>query len=170
MAITYEPIVSTTLVSNQTDITFGSISGSYTDIILVCHYASQLNDYNFRIRFNGDTGNNYSKTDLIGSPDGATSGRLSNYNSIFLTQRIGAGTSLSTPGDTIAHILNYANTTTYKNALVRANAVRNDNAMETEASVGLWRNTAAITSITFGTSSGYFVTGTTATLYGILKA
>jgi len=167
---TYEKIATTTLGSNQTDITFSSISGSYTDIILVCHYASQLNDYNFRIRFNGDSGNNYSKTDLMGSPNGATSGTLSNYNSIFFTQAVGAGTSLNTPGDTIAQIMNYSNTTTYKTALVRANAVKNDGAMSTEANIGLWRNTAAINSITFGTTSGYLVTGTTATIYGIKAA
>ena len=170
MASTYEKIATTTLGSNQTDITFSSISGTYTDIVLVCHYASQLNDYNFRIRFNGDTGNNYSKTDLIGSPNGATSGRLSNYNSIFFTQAVGAGTSLATPGDTIAHIMNYANATTYKTAIVRANAVKNDGAMSTELVVGMWRDTSAITSITFGTTSGYLVTGTTATIYGIKAA
>jgi hypothetical protein len=170
MTATYEKIATTTLGSNTTDITFSSISGSYTDIVLVCHYASQLNDYNFRIRFNGDTGNNYSKTDVMGSPSGATSGRLSNYSSIFLTQQVGAGTTLSNPGDTIAHIMNYSNTTTYKTALIRANAVKNDGAMATEVDVGLWRNTAAITSITFGTTSGYLITGTTATIYGIKAA
>jgi hypothetical protein len=167
MTATYEKIATTTLGSNQTDITFSSISGTYTDIVLVCHYASQLNDYNFRIRFNGDTGNNYSKTDLIGSPNGATSSRLSNHSSILINQQVGAGTSLNTPGDTIAHIMNYSNATTYKSALIRANTVKNDGAMATEADVGLWRNTAAITSITFGTTSGYLVTGTTATIYGI---
>ena len=39
-----------------------------------------------------------------------------------------------------------------------------------ERSVGLWRNTAAITSITILLDSGNYAAGTTATLYGILKA
>jgi hypothetical protein len=167
MPATYFPIATTTLGSNQTDITFSAISGSYTDLILISHYASQINNYNFFIRFNSDTGNNYSSTTLAGSPSGATSARLSNYSNVLLTQYVGAGTSLTYPGDTIAHIMNYSNTTTYKTVLARDNAVKNDGAMQTGATVGLWRNTAAITSITIGTNSGYLVSGTTATLYGI---
>jgi hypothetical protein len=167
MTATYEMIATTTLGSNQTNITFSAISGSYTDLVLICHYASQLNNYNFFIRFNSDTGNNYSSTTLVGSASGATSAMLSNYSNVLLTQYVGAGTSLTYPGDTIAHIMNYSNTTTYKTVLARDNAVKNDSGMQTGATVGLWRNTAAITSITIGTNSGYLVSGTTATLYGI---
>lgn len=167
MTATYDSIASTTLTSNTTDITFSSIAASWTDLILVCHYASQINDYNFFIRFNSDSGNNYSTTRLTGSPSGATSNRQSNYSSVFLTSYVGAGTSLAYPGDTIAQIMNYANSTTNKTVLVRDNAVKNDGSIQSGAAVGLWRNTNAINSITIGTNSGYFVSGTTASLYGI---
>ena len=169
MAATYEPIATTTLGSNQTNITYSSISGSYTDLILVCQYASQINNYNFFIRFNSDSGNNYSDTILVGQSS-ATSYRLSNYNSILMTQFYGAGTTLNKPGLTIAHIMNYSNTTTNKTVLFKDNAITDAGAMQSGTGVGLWRNTAAINSITFGTNSGYLVTGTRATLYGILKA
>jgi hypothetical protein len=35
MAITYEPIATTTLGSAAADVTFTSISGTYTDLVLV---------------------------------------------------------------------------------------------------------------------------------------
>ncbi len=169
MAVTYDKIATTTLGSNTTNITFSSISGSYTDLILICQYASQISNYNFFLRFNSDSGNNYSDTVLVGETS-ASSNRLSNYNSILMTQYLGAGTTLAKPGTTIANIMNYSNSTTNKTCLFRDNAITDAGAMQSGAGVGLWRNTAAITSITFGTNSGYLVTGTTATLYGILKA
>lgn len=169
MAITYEPLATTTLSSNTTNITYSSISGSYTDLILICQYASQISNYNFFLRFNSDSGNNYSDTVVVGQAS-ASSTRLSNYSSILMTQYYGAGTTLAKPGTTIANIMDYANTTTYKTCLFRDNAITDAGAMQTGAGVGLWRNTAAINSITFGTNSGYLVAGTTATLYGIKEA
>lgn len=169
MPATYEPIATTTLGSNQTDITFSSISGSFTDLILICQYASQIDNYNFRLRFNSDTGNNYSDTVLTGWSS-ASSTRLSNYSSILMTQYYGAGTTLAKPGTTIAHIMNYSNTTTNKTVIFRDNAVTDGGNIQVGSGVGLWRNTAAITSMTFGTNSGYLVSGTTATLYGIKAA
>ena len=35
---TYEPIATTTLGSNATSVTFSNISGSYTDLVLACHW------------------------------------------------------------------------------------------------------------------------------------
>jgi hypothetical protein len=169
MPATYEKIATTTLGSNQTDVTYTSISSAYTDLILVCQYASQIDNYNFFIRFNSDSGTNYSSTHAVGQAS-ASSNRLSNYSSIFMTQYWGASTTLQKPGLTIANIMNYSNTTIHKTVLFRDNAVKNDGSMQSGLGVGLWRNTSAITTITFGTNSGYLVSGTTATLYGILKA
>jgi hypothetical protein len=62
------------------------------------------------------------------------------------------------------NFFNYSNTTTYKTVLTRAG--RNNQA--TEAFVGLWRNTAAITSISL--TSQTYTTDSTFTLYGIKAA
>jgi hypothetical protein len=63
--------------------------------------------------------------------------------------------------------MNYANTTTYKTVLTRANAA----ASGVDASVGLWGSTAAITSITFDLPLVRTIsTGSTFTLYGIKAA
>jgi hypothetical protein len=38
MASTYEPIATTTLGTATASVTFSSISGAYTDLVLVCRY------------------------------------------------------------------------------------------------------------------------------------
>ena len=167
---TYEKIATTTLGSNQTDITLSSIPATYTDLVLTFQYASQLNDYNAYMRFNSDTNSNYSRTYANGSPSGTTSARNSNSTYIYFTPNIGAGTSLNTPGLLIANVFNYSNTTTYKTVTVRDNATRNDGAQQSMMVAGLWRSTSAITSVTVGTNSGYLVSGTSITIYGIKAA
>jgi hypothetical protein len=67
----------------------------------------------------------------------------------------------------IVNFQNYSNSTTNKTVLARNSAP--DDAVE--ALVGLWRNTAAITSIQFSNNAGAnFATGSTFTLYGIAAA
>jgi hypothetical protein len=77
--------------------------------------------------------------------------------------------------NTIVHIMNYSNTTTFKTYLARNNnAATSGTYVGTEAIVGLAQLTAAITSITIGTASGStdynFATGSTFSLYGIKAA
>jgi hypothetical protein len=62
--------------------------------------------------------------------------------------------------------MNYSNTTTFKTMLNRSNVPSTG----TGATVGLWRNTAAISSLTITSESGNLQSGSTFTLYGILKA
>jgi hypothetical protein len=68
----------------------------------------------------------------------------------------------------IIQIQNYANTTTYKTALVRINATD----FRTYASVVLWRKSPeAINRVNIKMeASGNFATGSTFTLYGIAAA
>ena len=63
-------------------------------------------------------------------------------------------------------IMNYSNATTFKTCLVRAGAANNS----TLATVGLWRNTAAITSVSITCDGANFVIGSTFSLYGIKAA
>ena len=161
MPQTYTPIVTTT-GSGSTSVTFSSISGTYTDLILIMN-GTASGPTNVYVRFNGDTGNNYSSTNMAGNGSSATSGRNSNDPSI----QAFFGYYDTTIGSTIMQVMNYSNTTTNKTALARYNHTSN----ETRAAVGLWRNTAAITSITLLTSNtATFPSSTTFTLYGIKAA
>jgi len=56
-----------------------------------------------------------------------------------------------------------------KTALIEYSSDRNGTGF-VERLVGLWRSTASITTVSLSTSTSTFAAGTTATLYGILKA
>jgi hypothetical protein len=56
MAKTYEPIATTTLSSAQSSVTFSSISGSYTDLVLVSNVSGSGGNANLRVTLNSDTG------------------------------------------------------------------------------------------------------------------
>jgi hypothetical protein len=93
--------------------------------------------------------------------DGSTgSGRHIDQIEIF-----GAGINTSQCMQ-IINIMNYANTTTKKTTLLRGSA---NGVGATVAFAGLWRSNDAITSIKLNLSSS-FASGSTFTLYGILKA
>jgi hypothetical protein len=154
---TYTPIATTTLSSTASSVTFSSISGAYTDLILVANLKKASGVIsNLALTINSDTGSNYSYTRLIGDGTTASSARASSVtdcNGGYIT------TNWAT---TIINFMNYSNTTTYKTSLVRTNNDR------VAAVVNLWRSTAAITTIKLEeVVTGDIVTGSTFTLYGI---
>ena len=159
---TYTPIATTTLGSAQATVSFNSFSG-YTDIYAVCApiFGSTSN---FQMTFNSDTGTNYSNTLLEGNGTTAISARQSNQTRIVAGYN---GTSASDRAIFNISLMNYANTSTYKTALIRMSNAGS----ETIAQVGLWRSTSAITSIQFAMQNGdNFQSGSTFTLYGIAAA
>jgi len=160
---TYTPIATTTLGSAQASFTFNSIPGTYTDLVLITDHATTATTTLF-MRFNGDSGSNYSYTQLW-APNGslAYTQRTANANSIDMHD------STSTVGQNmlISNIMNYSNTTKYKTTLTAAN----DNANGRRyVDVQIWRNNTAITSITLFMLTGNISAGTTFTLYGIQAA
>lgn len=167
MAKTYDPIATQTLGADQATISFTSISGSYTDLVLVVNGQSTIagtGANGIRVRLNGDTATNYSQTGLFGNGTSAGSNRDSTINYMPLGE-IGQTSGVNTTS--ILQFMNYSNATTYKTVLSRGNAAN----FEVNASVGLWRATpAAITQIDLTLSSGSYKAGSTFTLYGIKAA
>ena len=164
MASTYTPIATTTLGSAQATVTFSSISGSYTDLVLVVNAAATAGNPDVYIQFNSDTASNYSRTAVRGAGGTATSTRAVTQTAAYLDSSTGPSTT-SLEYNSITSIQNYSNTTTYKTALTRANAAQ----YGTDAIVNLWRSTSAITRIDI-TCTGTFTAGSTFTLYGITAA
>ena len=162
MTATYEKIETTTLGSNAANITFSSISSAYTDLVIILNGAFTTAE-TIGVQFNSDTGSNYSSTILAGNGSSASSGR--NTNQTGLTVGTNGYWTTSIIANSILNIQNYSNTTTYKTILSRSN----NTSVGLDAIVGLWRNTAAINAIKlYGFYSGHsFITGTTATIYGI---
>jgi hypothetical protein len=162
MPSTYEPIATQTLGSTTASITFSSITGTYTDLVIICGSLKYVTgDDDAFVRFNSDTGSNYSWTQLNGNGSVASSNRGSSTTGI----RSINGMSTSDVGTTIINVQNYSNTTTYKTTISRHSTTF------AGAFVGLWRNTAAITSVTIiNLGAGGFASGSTFTLYGIKAA
>ena len=165
MPTTYEKIATTTLSSAATDITFSSISSAYTDLRLVfVGVGSSAGDIP-AIRFNSDTATNYSRTYLTGNGTAASSNRTTSSNRIACGD---AGDSTTIPSFNTVDIFSYTGST-YKTALIESSEDQNGSGKVTRT-VGLWRSTSAITSITVFNPSYNLGAGYTATLYGILKA
>jgi hypothetical protein len=159
MPATYEPIQTQTVGTAVASVTFSSIPQTYTDLVLVVDADLTTGGHDLRLRFNSDTGTNYSRTVLY---NGAST-RNSNSNNI-ITPSFGGSNSGSY---CIINIMNYTNTTTYKTTIQRGGYV---SAIDS-ATAGNWRNTAAITAIECGnTGSTTWVVGSTFTLYGIKAA
>ena len=164
MAITYEPIANATVSGSSPVITFSSIPATYTDLILVMNTTNASNS-EVRIRFNSDTGSNYSRTLLGGNGSVAYSIRSSNAAYIGLDSASFSGTAQGQ--NAIVQVMNYANTTTYKTAISRANHA----SYGVDATVGLWRSTNAITTIeVINSNAANWSASSTFTLYGIKAA
>ena len=161
MPSTYTPIYTTTLSSATNSVTLNSFSG-YTDLKLVMNGSYSSEDYTC-LQFNGDTGSNYSETPLVGNGSSVSSGRAANRAFIFTQAVAGAGVRFMLQ----SNFLNYSNSTTYKKVLSRSDCSSRDVTL----SDGLWRSTAAITSIRiYGLTGANFQIGSTFTLYGIKAA
>lgn len=167
MAYTYDPVATTTLTSAATSVTFSSISSGYTDLILVCKALGNTGgttDYNLVLNFNSDTGNNYSRTQVLHNGTSGSSGRSTNET--YGVIQVGGYLSSSDPTSVFVNINNYSNSTTHKTYLVS----NGPSTTTTEFIAGLWRSTSAITSIAVKALGGQFKTGSMFTLYGIAAA
>jgi len=168
MPSTYSTIATTTLGSAAANVDFNSISGTFTDLVLICEFTT-ANNTSITLRVgNGslDTGTNYSYTVVEASGSGARSGRDVNTTSGFITghwSQITAGNRVAT----ITNIQNYSNTTTNKTFISRGNISN----QWTDEGIFLWRSTAAINTIRlFNNTGANFSAGSIFTLYGIKAA
>jgi hypothetical protein len=171
MPATYNKIEAKTLGSAASSVTFSSIPATYTDLVLIIDTRSDstsASDTKLYVNFNGDTGSNYSQTFLFGNGSSAGSSRGSNQAFIYAGDiSATGGSSYSGRSNVILQIQNYSNSTTNKTLLSRVNSTN----VLVEAVVGLWRNTAAITSVALDLEgSPQFISGSTFTLYGIKAA
>jgi hypothetical protein len=165
MAATYEKIATTTLGSAAATITLSSIPATYTDLRLVLTYATTSGGDTTTMKLNGTT-TGYSETRLLGNGANASSYAGTNMSNF---EMVDAATSTTIPDFISVDIFSYAGSTN-KTILSNSSQDRNGSG-KTMAIVGLWRNVAALTSVTFGfVGADTFATGATATLYGILKA
>lgn len=169
MPSTYEPIATQTLGSAASSITFSSIPSTYTDlkvIVLPRSVDGGTGSDSLILRYNSDTGTNYSNTRIRGNGTAAYSGKNINQTSVYVGEFALAGS----PGPSLItiDIFSYSNST-FKTLLASNSADLNDSG-NVFAFCGLWRSTAAISTLTLSGVNYQFNTGSTATLYGIKAA
>ena len=161
----YVALATTTLGSAASSVTFSSIPATYKDLIVIANASGTVNDQGMRLRFNGDSGSNYSTVAMGAWPNTGFSFQTTTTHALFYSIQIGVNTNgIHTP--VIGQIMDYAATDKHKTLLTRANG-QNNTVTETTALATRWANTNAITSMVFTLSSGNFAIGSTFSLYGV---
>jgi hypothetical protein len=161
---TYTPLATVTLASSAASVTFSSIPATYRDLILVIQSGAVGNDSNVRLRFNGDTGSNYSYVRMYGT--GSGSGSSDSTTSTGFQAARQTANNVGGFGMGVVNIMDYSATDKHKTALVRSGLASEI----TMAHAARWANTAAVTSITLlgfelGTN---FLAGSRFDLYGVI--
>lgn len=157
---TYTLISEQVLSSPASSVSFTSIPGTYKDLVLEVYGKMTSSNYQPCLRFNSDSGTNYSGTYVRGDGSSASSGRGSNQTYVYPTPGVGIGTNSNMTW--FLHLLSYASTSIYKPVLGRLN---------TESVAAghehTWRSTSAISTILVAAETGNFDTGSTFRLWGV---
>jgi len=158
---TYTPIATQTLGASASTVTFSSIPGTYTDLILICNTTGSVANQGIGLQFNSDTSTNYSHTVLYGDGSSAQGATATNQ-----TRSVIGNISSTNPVYLAANIMNYKNTTPSKTIISL-----NGPSFAVTSYVSLWRaSPAAISSMVLVLESGTFSSGSSFTLYGIAAA
>ena len=166
-------IESKTLGTAAASIEFTSIPQTFTDLVLLVSGRTTGGAGECWLRFNGDSGTNYSWRRLLGTGSAASSDSQASYGGYntflyFPTMATRGTYTANTFGSGMIYIPNYAGSTT-KSASMDGVSENNATAAQQELIAGLWNSTAAITSILLDIQTDSYETGTVASLYGVLK-
>ena len=168
MANTYTLIQSQTLASTIVSVTFSSIPGTYTDLVLKSAIRTTGGSVAERvdITFNAST-SGYSSTRLVGSGSASSSGRLSSQPAIPSYYDVASSATANTFSNGELYIPSY--TASQNKPMSESNVTENNATLAyITALADLWSNTAAITSMTLTDGSGgLFAIGSSFYLYGI---
>jgi len=163
MALTYEPISTTTLSTATATVTFSSIPATYTDLVasFTCFSSAGADVF---VRFNSESGNVYSYAVMAGDGSGNAE-NLRSVNSIATTDWY--GTPDSTKLCTKLFNINQYRNTNFKHSYYNLS----HSSSGIDFVLGQGKQTTAVSSITFYFSGAQtFSSGSIFTLYGILAA
>jgi hypothetical protein len=172
MATTYKLISSNTLSSSVASVTFSSIPGTYTDLVLQISARgtnASVDSYITYYLNSGGTGLQ-SETYLGGTGSTTESGRTTNSNGGIGSQGFISISGGSATSNTFGSVEIYIPSYTASQNKPTGNfgvSESNQTAVQMGITAGLWRNTAAVTSIVLSAGSGNFASGSSFYLYGI---
>ena len=160
--------IATTVVDASADltITFSSIPSTYKHLQIRAITFSGSNSVPVLLRFNSDTGSNYSQHYLGGQGAVTASGGTASTSAITLTGIYARFLYPSDPWAYIIDILDYADTNKFKTVRALHGADSNGSG-EINLTSGNWRNTTAISTITLSMAATGFSQYSSFALYGI---
>lgn len=155
---TYTPLANLTLSSSASSVTFSSIPATYRDLRIVIAGTTSAG-VNTVLRFNSDSGNNYTGVLMYGTGSGSgTSGTFGAGSFAYF------GALWTGQGNNTVDIMDYSATDKHKTLISRYNSAAN----EVGAMASRWASTSAVNSITILTASAAtYASGTTFAIYGI---
>lgn len=159
----YELIESSILLSNTASITFSSIPQDYKHLQLRFVARSTASNGTLIVRFNNDTGANYTLHRLTGNGTSVTSGGFIGLNKAVYAAIPGTADSTGSFGIGIVDILDY--NSNVKNKTVKT--LTGKILQSIELSSDLWINTGAITSVEITDENLIYLAGSRFSLYGI---
>jgi hypothetical protein len=160
--------IATTVVDATADltVTFSSIPSTYKHLQIRA-IATSASDANLTLlRFNSDTGSNYSQHYLAGQGGVTNSGGSASTTAVTLTGIYARNFNPTYPWSYVIDILDYADTNKYKTVKALHGADYNGSG-EINLTSGNWRNTAAISTITLSMAATGFSQYSHFALYGI---
>ena len=162
-ASAYESIQTVTVGgAGSSSVSFTSIPSTYTHLQIRAIARSTSNPQ-VNLRFNSDSGNNYTEHDLMGNGSSASAYGAGNIPYMPQGQ---VASAASTFGAYVIDILDYANTNKFK-------TIRGLNGFDSNGSgilglfSNLWRNTSAVSNIELFANVGSFAQYSSFALYGI---
>ena len=168
----YESIATVTVGSGGTSsVSFSSIASTWTHLqlrIMARSSSASSGGTYMTMRFNSDTGTNYSMHDVGGDGSSAFAEAYTTLDQIYVNRVVRDGTTASIYGVMIIDILDYANTNKYKTTRTLGGFDANGSG-RIDLDSGNWRNTNAISTITLTATNGAenFLTNSHFALYGI---
>jgi hypothetical protein len=164
----YESIATVTVGSGgAASVTFSSIPATYTHLQIRGIWLHSTTNVAAQIRFNSDTGSNYSQHILRGNGSAVVASGQSGVSGPGVT--IASNSGSGGVGASVIDILDYTNTNKYK--IVKSFCGQNVNGDGNfRLYSGLWLNTTAISNINIIPNGGSFNEYTQFALYGIKGA
>lgn len=160
--------IATTVVDATADltITFSSIPSTYKHLQIRAIALSSSDSQPVLLRFNSDSGANYSYYYLAGQGSVVASGGGTSTTSILTAGNYARGLNASNPWSFVIDILDYADTNKFKTVRALHGADYNGSG-EVNLTSGNWQNTTAISTITMSMASSGFNQYSSFALYGI---
>ena len=172
MPSTYTLISSNVLSSSAASVTFSAIPSTYTDLVLRCSTRGSRAAIvdNVVLRFNSDSGTNYSTTLITGLGSTASSYTTGNGTSLSFNTANGDTSTSNTFGSTEVYIPNYLSTSAKPLSVISVSEDNSTTNAYLRALANLYRGSSAISSIVITPEIGpNWLSGSSFYLYGISK-